>query len=173
MIRSLVFLVFLVFMLGAPAQAAVVAVDGGGFITAHEVRTPLAPREALSAFVKIGAWWSDSHTYSGAARNLKIDLRPGGCWCESFKNGGFVRHMTLEYYAPEKTLRFAGGLGPLQEMGVSGAMTVQFAPAPTGGSIVSLRYVVNGRDAGAWRETAGAVDRVLAEQIARYSAYRP
>lgn len=172
MIRSFVFALAMLAMAG-PAQAAVVSVDGGGFATTHQAQTPLQPKEAYRAFLKVGAWWSDSHTYSGAARNLKIELRPGGCWCESLKEGGFVRHMTLDYHAPGQTLRFSGGLGPLQAMGVSGAMTIQFAPSPAGGTMVTMNYIVNGRDASAWRDTAGAVDRVLSEQMARFSAYRP
>jgi hypothetical protein len=162
----------LLFALGVstPAFGAVTSVEAGGFVLTHQVRTPVTPTGAYRAFLNIGAWWSDAHTYSGAARNLKIDARPGGCWCEKLDGGGFERHMMLEYAQPGKALRILGGLGPLQEMGAAGAQTVQFAPADSGGTMVTVRYAVNGRDAGSWRDLAPVVDRVLGEQLTRFGA---
>jgi hypothetical protein len=36
--------------------------------------------------------------------------------------------------------------------------------------MVTVRYAVNGRDAGSWRDLAPVVDRVLGEQLTRYGA---
>ena len=43
-----------------------------------------------------------SHSYSGDGKNITIDVKPGGCWCEALKDGGFVRHMTVEQAASRR-----------------------------------------------------------------------
>src|ERR1044072_9518323 len=41
---------------------------------------------------QVGSWWNPEHTYSHDAKNLSIDARPGGCFCEKLTNGGGVEH---------------------------------------------------------------------------------
>lgn len=168
MIRSVVCAAFALCVTNT-AHAEVVGADAAGFSVKHEVASALSPQQAYDAFVQIHRWWSDSHTYSGSARNLSLRATPGGCWCETLPNGGFVRHMSVEMAAPGRTLRFSGGLGPLGAMGVSGVMTVQFA-ARDGGSTIALTYVVSGRAEKGWAGIATAVDGVLGEQTARLAA---
>jgi hypothetical protein len=67
-------------------------------------------------------------------------------------------------------LVFSGGLGPLQFMGVAGAMTVNFKETK-GTTTVTLRYDVGGRDEKNFEEISKGVDAVLAEQFARYAKY--
>jgi hypothetical protein len=129
----------------------------------------MSPNQAYAAFLRINRWWSDAHTYSGSAANLRIEARPGGCWCETLPDGGFVRHMSLDYAAPGKALRLMGGLGPLQDMGVSGALSVQFEPRE-GGARIRFSYKVAGRIEGGFATLAPAVDRVLGEQLTRLAA---
>jgi uncharacterized protein YndB with AHSA1/START domain len=168
MMRALLF-VFAIGFFATPAHALVTAQDAGGFSIKHEVRVAADPARAYRAFVRIGDWWNGDHTYSGQSRNLSIDLRPGGCWCERLEKGGFVRHMRVESAIPTKLLRFSGGLGPLQEMGVSGAMSVAFEASGDGGTKVTLTYAVNGRTSGDWAPLARAVDGVLAQQLSRFT----
>ena len=61
--------------------------------------TPVAPAEAYAKFLRIGEWWSDAHSYSGAAANMTLDTARGGCWCESWP-GGFVEHMAVTTAMP-------------------------------------------------------------------------
>lgn len=151
------------------AQAKVMNVSPNGFSVTHEATVKLAPREAYYAFLNIGAWWDKSHTFSGDPKNITIDAKPGGCWCEALPNGGFVKHMEVGQAAPGSRLVFHGGLGPLHFMGATGAMTVKFA-ATDGGTKVSLSYQVSGYDPDGFQKLAPAVDGVLGEQVAHYAA---
>lgn len=152
----------------SPAHAEVVVVDANGFELRQSVELPRKPDAAFQRFADIGAWWNGSHTYSGDARNLSLELRPGGCWCEKLAGGG-VQHMSVVYVDAPRAIRFSGGLGPLQELGIGGAMTVGFAPTPAG-TRVTLVYRVGGYRKGGFADLAPIVDAVIAEQLARYVA---
>jgi hypothetical protein len=169
MIKQIVLAGALAAGLAGAASAEVVSADAHGFTLVRSADTAMTPRQAYDAFLRIGRWWADSHTYSGAARNLRIDARPGGCWCETLPDGGFVRHMSFEYAAPGKALRFAGGLGPLQEMGVSGALTVTFEPRE-GGAKIGWTYKVAGRSDAGFAALAPAVDAVMGQQLDRLAS---
>ena len=80
--------------------------------------------------------------------------------------------MDVVHAAPGAMLVFAGGLGPLQFMGVAGSMTVSFQTAKTTNlTTVKLRYDIGGRDDKNFEDISKAVDGVLAEQIARYKNF--
>lgn len=151
------------------AAAEVLAVDAGGFELRQVVESRLAPADAFRRFAVLADWWSDAHTYSGQARNLSLDLRPGGCWCEQLAGQGGVEHMRVVYVDPGRAVRFSGGLGPLQELGVAGVMTVSFK-AIDGGTRVTMVYRVGGRRTGGFADLAPLVDQVLATQFARFAA---
>lgn len=152
------------------AQAKVLAKGATGFVVEHKVELKADAKSAYDAFIKIGSWWSSSHSFSGDAKNLKIDTKPGGFWSETLPNGGFVKHMDLVHAAPGSMLVFSGGLGPLQFMGVAGSMTVSFKPGK-GTTTVTLRYDVGGRDDKNFEEISNGVDGVIAEQFARYAKF--
>jgi hypothetical protein len=67
-------------------------------------------------------------------------------------------------------MRFEGGLGPLQTMAVSGAMTWTFAPADKGAR-VEMTYLVGGYNRGGFKDISSGVDAVLRGQIERYQRY--
>jgi hypothetical protein len=115
-------------------------------------------------------WWSSDHTYSGNSANLSIDARATGCWCEKLPNLGGVRHMSVVYVARRKAIRFEGGLGPLQSMGLSGSMTWKF-DAQEKGTTVEVRYAVGGYNPGGLKEVAPLVDGVLRAHVERYQRY--
>jgi hypothetical protein len=118
----------------------------------------------------IGAWWSSAHTYSQDARNLSIELKPGGCWCEALPGGGGARHMTVVNVQPERMLRATGGLGPLQGLGVAGALTIALK-GEDDHTTVTWTYDVGGHEKGGLDMLAGPVDGVLGEQARRLKAY--
>ena len=153
-----------------PSRAEVVASGANGFSLGYELRVPRSSAAAYARLVRVQDWWSSAHTYSGSAANLSLQARPGGCWCEKLAQGGFVRHLDVVYAAPAKALRLVGGLGPLQGMGVSGALTFTLKAESAGMTRVTVSYVVSGFAAEGFTDIARAVDGVLGEQLARYAA---
>src|ERR1700758_1050818 len=106
-----------------PVHGAVMGSNADGFTVREEVEFAGSPASAWKRLIDLGSWWSPEHTYSGRSSNLTLTLRRGGCWCETLENGGFVRHLEVVLVIPEKTLRLTGGLGPLQGIGATGALT--------------------------------------------------
>jgi hypothetical protein len=158
------------------ARAEVTASGPPGFSLKIEVPVSARPDEVFTRFLRIGEWWSDAHTYSGKAANMTLDANPGGCFCERLPRGGFVRHMAVVFFAPGKTLRLEGGLGPLQGMGASGVLSFEFKPESAGPEAAATRltvtYTVTGFAAGkGLAELAPAVDEVIAEQVARFKRF--
>ncbi len=103
-----------------------------------------APIEAVySHFVQhIDMWWPKDHTWWKGT--LSIDERAGGCFCES-KDNASAQHMQVTYIQPNKKVVMTGGLGPLQEMGMFGALTWQFDEQENGeGTTVTLTYTASG-----------------------------
>lgn len=149
------------------AHAEILGSAPGGFVVRESVTSALAPSAAFKRFTNIAAWWSSDHTFSGSAKNLHLDARAGGCWCETLANGG-VRHMEVIYVEPGKALRLTGGLGPLQSMAVVGTMDVTFAPAGVG-TKVTMTYSAAGYTLDGLDKIAPAVDRVLGEQMASFA----
>jgi hypothetical protein len=155
----------------APAHAEVQSVSAQGFTLQIKVAAKADPQRAWKSFLRVQDWWSGAHTYSGDAGNLRIDPRPGGCWCETLPRGGGVKHGEVVLLMPDKLVRLSAALGPLQAMGANGALTAQFAGAPNGGSSIVLTYAVSGADAAGWTDLAKAVDGVMTEQAQRFAAY--
>ena len=90
----------LVMLSGTPAQSAP-QVTPNGFVVKFDVNVNAPAAKVYDALVgQIGSWWDPQHTYSGDAKNLSIDARPGGCFCEKLPNGGGVEHARVIYVAP-------------------------------------------------------------------------
>jgi uncharacterized protein YndB with AHSA1/START domain len=167
MIRSL--LSFLLAVLACvPARAAEVGPNGFAIRFDRAVQAP--PARVYAALVgQVGTWWNPEHTYSGDSRNLSIDARPGGCFCERAPAGG-IEHMRVIHVKQGEMLRLSGGLGPLQALGLAGSMTWRVRAAGDG-SKVELTYNVGGFLPGGFDELAPAVERVLAEQVDRLARF--
>ena len=153
----------------SPALAKIDDSSATGFALSFDAVLAEPPAAAFARFAEVAGWWSDDHTFSGKAANMSIAMTPGGCWCESLPDGGFVSHMTVAYAVPGDRLVLRGELGPLLFMGVSGAMTVSFK-AEGQGSRLSLKYVVGGHDPKDFADLAKAVDFVLGEQVKSLAA---
>jgi len=113
-----------------------------------------------------------NHSYSLDAANLSIDL-DRRCMLELLPDGGFVRHLEVVFYQPGKSIRMTGGLGPLQGMGVYGALTFVFQPSPDvpEATQVTLTYNVSGADFMGLENIAAPVDTVLGMQLAVFQKY--
>ena len=155
----------------SPAAAEVVGSSPNGFEVSHTVNLVAKPELAFSSFANVGAWWDSEHTYSGDAKNLSLELRPGGCYCERIpKGGGGIEHMRVTYVDPGKRVVMTGPLGPLLYEAVAGVMDVQVKSTGAGSQLV-LNYRAAGFAKGGADKMAPLVDRVLAEQVKRLRAY--
>jgi hypothetical protein len=168
--KKLILGVILAALVPSAALCKVLDSASNGFTVKETYTVAATPDEAYRRVIRVGEWWNSQHTFSGDAHNLSIEEKPMGCWCEKLPGGGAVRHMQVVYLAPGKLLRFTGGLGPLQGMAATGALTVQFT-AVEGGTRVDVLYAVTGYSAGGLNALAAPVDSVLAEQFLRFKNY--
>lgn len=145
-----------------PAFAAVTDRTPAGFEAAHEVVIGAPPARVWAMLLEPQRWWDSRHTYSGDAANLSLDLA-SGCFCERLADGQ-VRHMTVVYADAARTLRMVGALGPLQQTGAAGALTIVLEPAGRG-TRAKLSYAVGGYARGGLDAWAAPVDGVLGAQL--------
>ncbi|MFZ6708077.1 hypothetical protein [Undibacterium sp. TC9W] len=162
--------------LTSPALAEVINISSNGFQIRHEVLLNIPSEEAYELLVNVSGWWNPSHTYTLNPKNLNIDARPGGCFCEKYPHGGGVQHMSVVHAAPGKALRMTGALGPMQAHGLAGSMSWDFIPqkpAEAGQPLskLVLSYSVGGYMAGGFEKMAPMVNAMLGEQIARYKNF--
>jgi uncharacterized protein YndB with AHSA1/START domain len=148
------------------AAAEVVSAGGAGFEVRETAHIAASADKVYGALLIPAHWWSSDHTFSHSAANLVLDARAGGCWCETLPNGGSVEHLRVVYLAPGKVLRLRGALGPLQGMGVDGAMTWSLKSAADGTDL-SVTYAIGGYNKDGFEELSKGVDHVLGEQLER------
>ena len=167
--RGLLF-ISLALSVASPAAAEVVSASPNGFEVRQTVNLVVPPPIAFSSFADISAWWDPEHTYSGKSQNLSLNLTPGGCFCERFRDGGGIEHMHVTYLDPGKHVILTGSLGPLLYEATAGVMDVQ-VKSSAGGSELTLDYRVAGFANGGAGKLAPIVDEVLAGQMKRLRAY--
>ncbi len=148
------------------AAAEVTGVGAEGFEVREQIHVSAAPAAVYAALVAPARWWDPQHTYSGNAANLTLDAKAGGCWCERLADGGSVLHLIVVYAAPGKGLRLRGGLGPLQAMGIEGALGFSLKGVNEGTDL-TVTYAVGGYAKEGFDNLSKAVDSVLGEQVAR------
>ena len=164
------FLVGICLVTAAPASAEVLSAGDHGFEIQHSVNLVVPQAQTFAAFGRVGQWWNKEHTYSGDAARMSIQMRQGGCWCESLEGGGGVEHMRVAFLKPGEQVVFTGSLGPLLYEATSGVMQVKVEPI-AGGSKLTMNYRVAGFAKGGGAQMAPLVDQVLAEQMKRFRAY--
>lgn len=158
-------------LLAASASFAATQVSPTGFLVRTDISINAAPAKVYDSLVtQVGLWWNPDHTYSGDGKNLSIDARAGGCFCERLPNGGGVEHMRVVYLAPPQYVRMAGALGPLQSSGLQGALTWKLAGTEAG-TRIELSYSVGGFMVGGFDKIAPAVEGMLSEQIQRLKLF--
>jgi uncharacterized protein YndB with AHSA1/START domain len=165
--RALFFAAGLV-ALASAAHAEVVDATPGGFEVRRALTINAPPARVYAALIAPAGWWN--HTFSGDPKNLYMEPRANGCWCEHLpKTKGGVAHMRVIYVEPGSLIRFEGGLGPMQQTGAGGHLTWE-VKAKDGGSELTWTYDVGGYMKGGLAPMAGAVDGVFAEQMGRLKA---
>ena len=141
-----------------------------GFSVKNEILIAAEKNMVFKFFSEdIGKWWLDEHTYSGNSENMFMDLKAGGNFIELLPNGS-VTHMSIVYVDSLKIIRMAGGLGPLQSLGVSGSMTWSFEESENGTMLV-LTYNVSGYTPDGLENWAGPVHGVLRAQLESLKKY--
>jgi uncharacterized protein YndB with AHSA1/START domain len=149
----------------APVHGAVIDATASGFTLENTIQVPVDAETAWRALVDdVGRWWPRDHTWWGQESMLSIDARAGGCFCE--RNGAQqAQHLQVTFVDPGKLLRLAGGLGPLQGMGLHGVLEFRLAPAAAGGTAITLFYRAGGYTPDDLEAFAPVVDRVQALQL--------
>jgi uncharacterized protein YndB with AHSA1/START domain len=160
----------LVIFSGTPANSTP-QVTPNGFLLKFEVSVNAPAAKVYDALVgQVGSWWDPQHTYSGDAKNLSIDARPGGCFCEKLPTGGGIEHARVIYVAPREVLRLSGALGPLQASGIAGTLTWKLTSG-TDNTRIQLSYSVGGFIDGGFEKMAPAVESVLRVQLDRLKQF--
>lgn len=154
----------------ARANAELTASSPAGFVSEHDIAIAAPPQRVFYALTaEVGRWWDAAHSYSGNAANFTLDARAGGCFCERWSDGS-VRHMTVVFVEPGRTLRLTGGLGPLQAMAVTGSMTFTLDNDGTA-TRLHYRYAVSGWAPAGLTTLAEPVDRIQLGQLLRLKRY--
>jgi uncharacterized protein YndB with AHSA1/START domain len=153
------------------AHAAVIEATASGFTLENTIRVSADAETAWRALVDdVDRWWPRDHTWWGEPSTLSIEPKAGGCFCE--RNGKQqALHLLVTFVDPGKLLRLTGGLGPLQGMGLHGALEFRFAPADDGGTTITMFYRVGGYTPDDLAQFAPVVDQVQAQQLGALGGY--
>lgn len=155
--------------LAAPADAEIVKRATEGFIIRHEGVVKASPAATWAALTDWGGWWPASHSYSGDADNISLEIEADG-ELEEVWAGGHVLHGSVVAALPEKLLRLNAPLGPLQAIPVNAVLEFTLAPLGTGTRVGLVFHVAGPSSVNAGRY-ADAVDKVFAEAFPRLLAH--
>ncbi len=162
-------LTLLAVLASAPAQAALEHAGDAGFMVRHEYSIAASPEIAWAALVHPELWWPEDHTWSGSRSNMSLVPEAGGCFCERCPEGS-AEHARVVMTRRGQLLRLRGSLGPLQELALTGVLTVSLS-ATGDGSRATVSYRVSGDDAHQLGRFARVVDEVIGTQFAAFAAY--
>jgi hypothetical protein len=157
-------------MLPVSAAAEVISASDHGFELQQSVNLVIPQPKAFAAFGQVGQWWGKDHTYSGDSSRMSMQLRPGGCFCETLEDGGGIEHMHVTLVRPDEQVVLTGGLGPLLYQATAGVMDVKVERI-AGGSRVTMNYRAAGFANGDAAKFAPLVDQVLGDQMKRFRVY--
>jgi len=141
-----------------------------GFEIQQSVNLVIPQPDAFAALGQVNRWWNKEHTYSGDPSRMSLQLRPGGCWCESLEDGGGIEHMRVTFIQPGERIVLTGSLGPLLYEATTAVMDIKVSRI-AGGTRVVLNYRAAGFAKGGAAAMAPLVDAVLADQMKRYRTY--
>jgi uncharacterized protein YndB with AHSA1/START domain len=142
-----------------------------GFTLENQRVVPVAPDAAFKALVEdVDKWWPKDHSWWGDQATLSIEPRAGGCFCE---RGGKheALHMLVTFVDPPNTLRMTGGLGPLQGMGLHGALEFRLKAQEGGGTEITMFYRAGGYTPDDLSKFAPMVDQVQGLQLGGLASF--
>jgi hypothetical protein len=153
-----------------PLRAEVRGSAPDSMLIVHAATVRATPAAVYRALGRVGSWWSDQHTWSGAARNMTLELRAGGCFCEGWA-GGTVEHGHVILAQTDQVLRLNAALGPLQELAIAGVLSFTVTGPGDGGTRLEVTYRVSGDATHGLDKLSALVDTVIGEQVARLARY--
>ncbi len=160
--------VMLAAVLPLAAGAEVKSAAPDSFLIEHRFTIAAPAAKAWESLLHPERWWPSDHTYSGKRENLSLDATPGGCFCERW-DGGSVEHGRVVLAMPGKMLRFDSALGPMQEMAVSGVITVSLEEKD-GTTTAVVTHRVSGDASHKLDALAPIVDQVNGQQFGGMAA---
>jgi hypothetical protein len=95
--------------------------------------------------------------------------KAGGCFCE-INGAQQAWHMTVTFVDPGKLMRMTGGLGPLQGMGLDGALEWRFVEE-NGGTRITLWYRAGGYTPDDLGKFVPVIDKVQGLQLGGLADY--
>ena len=153
-----------------PAHAAVKDQSPNGFTLENSQWVPVDQVTAWKVFVHdVGKWWPSDHTWWGDASRLSISEQAGGCFCE-LNGAQQAWHMSVTFVDPGKLMRMTGGLGPLQGMGLDGALEWRFVEE-NGGTRITMWYRAGGYTPDDLTKFVPVVDKVQGLQLGGLAEY--
>lgn len=156
----------------APASAEVVERSADHFVLSYDVALEASSEDFIDALQHIGEWWNPSHTYSGDARNLNLELDPGTCFCEALPDGSVFEHGAVYEYDPGTGVLIHAALGPLRGKAEVYDWSIGWTGANRGMEIV-MTYVIRGEGLGAMADDVDAVMSDQFSRIVRFIHYGP
>ena len=157
-------------IISSPAAAEVLGASDHGFEVQQSANLVIPQPQAFAAFGQVGQWWGKDHTYSGDSARMSMQLRPGGCFCETLDGGGGIEHLRVTFVQPGERVVLTGSLGPLLYEATAGVMDVKVERI-AGGSRVTMNYRAAGFANGGAEKIAPLVDQVLGDQMKRFRVF--
>ncbi len=155
------------------SHAEVISNSAYGFTIENRITIPQPANNVWHSLVSdVDKWWPKDHTWWGEKSKLSIEAKAGGCFCEHAQAmGNSAEHMRVTHVDKHKLLRMTGGLGPLQGMGIHGALDWQLEAIDKTQTRVTLRYQANGYMPEQFEQFVPIVDKVQAIQLQGLGKY--
>lgn len=148
----------------AHAEPKVTAQSEYGFITDNVVTINASPDEVWQKLIYgVDTWWPKDHSWWGQDGTFSISPKAGGCFCETAGDKS-AEHLHVVFVDPNKKLVMTGGLGPLQGMGLFGALTFELTEQDDS-TKVSMTYRVHGYYPDGYQQLAPIVAQVQGLQL--------
>ncbi len=157
-------------LLPVAAPAEVMQSSPDGAVIEHRFTIAAAPADAWRTLVHPELWWPSGHTWSGDRGNLRLEAQAGGCFCENWGESS-AEHGRIVMSLPSKLLRIRGALGPLQDMAVTGVLTIQLKPTGSGGTEATVTYRISGDASHKLDTFIPVVDQVIGQQFGAFAAF--
>lgn len=151
------------------AVAEVKSASADGFLIEHRFTIAAPAAKTWESLLHPERWWPADHTWSGKRENLSLAADIGGCFCERW-DGNSVEHGRVILVMPGKLLRLDAALGPLQEMAISGVITVSLEEKD-GTTIAVVTHRVSGDPSHKLDALAPIVDQVNGQQFGGMAAH--
>lgn len=165
-----ILIVVVALMLLSPAATAELRQSASeSALVEHHYALSVSPAAAWQALVHPERWWPEDHTWSGARTNLELVPAAGGCFCEQWP-GSSAEHARVVMALDGQLLRLRGSFGPLQDMGVTGILTVTLTPS-TQGTDAKITYRISGDASHQLDQFAAVVDQVIGQQFGAFARW--